>query len=72
MRHSSILFQFNSETATLTVSREPNRENKKRIRTRGIREVLDGQDKADGGDHSNETPFNPAGRIRLSVTVFLS
>ncbi len=40
------------------------------VGTIGIREVLEGQDKADGGDHSNEAPSHPAGRILQSGAVF--
>jgi hypothetical protein len=40
------------------------------VGTIGIREVLEGQDKADGGYHSNEASSNPAGRIWQSGAVF--
>ncbi len=38
------------------------------IRASGIREVLGGKIRADGGDHFAEAPSDPAGRIGLSVT----
>jgi hypothetical protein len=39
------------------------------IRASGIREVLGGKIRADGGDHFEEAPSDPAGRIGLSVTL---
>jgi hypothetical protein len=41
------------------------------IRASGIREVLGGKIRDDGGDHFVEAPSDPAGRIGLSVTVTL-
>jgi hypothetical protein len=39
------------------------------IRASGIREVLGGKIRDDGGDHFAEAPSDPAGRIGLSVTL---
>ncbi len=41
------------------------------IRASGIREVLGGKIRDDGGDHFAEAPSDPAGRIGLSVTLLL-
>ena len=40
------------------------------IRASGIREVLGGKIRDDGGNHFAEAPSDPAGRIGLSVTLF--
>ncbi len=39
------------------------------IQATGIREVLGGKIRDDGGDHLAEAPADPAGRIGLSVTI---
>jgi hypothetical protein len=41
------------------------------IRASGIREVLGGKIRDDGGDHLAEVPSDQAGRIGLSVTSFM-